>query len=204
LNKVNPRKTGDNETVYSKKPNAENDKASKDRIESCMKEIVLQMKLRLILIMIAILIEMIRIVSFNCYGFKGSYVLIRQLARENDITFLIETWLAHEESHIILEAFIETHNIESTQFFSNQEKLVGRPYGGLCLLIKKSIEYSISHINDSIIKLSVINANKAFNVYLIWMPYDDNRTEAFIEFKQNLETLRVHETLTLAISLLET
>ena len=89
----------------------------------------------------------LRIASFNCEGFnehKQDFIKLRLLL-DNDLVFLQEFWL--------LESTLTKINSLSTNFFSiatsgvnTSEVLHGRPYGGVAILWRKNINWSVKPI----------------------------------------------------------
>ncbi len=78
---------------------------------------------------------MLKIVSLNTNGARGNILYIENLIKNNDIVFCCEHWLNEKYS-------IKIRNKEyNTVFFSpmEQNKNKGRPWGGLCWLIKNKI-----------------------------------------------------------------
>ena len=76
----------------------------------------------------------IKLISFNCHGYKGNTLYINNIINTHDIIFLSETWLLQSESHLI-------HNLKldfELYFTPVKVELAGRPYGGNIMLVRKA------------------------------------------------------------------
>ena len=81
----------------------------------------------------------LKIVSLNTAGAKGNSVYISEIIKNNDIVFICEHWLNKFEKYLIKNL---CENNEKVFFFSPIENInnIGRPWGGLCWIIKNNVE----------------------------------------------------------------
>ena len=86
----------------------------------------------------------LKIASFNCHGALNKMPIIDDMLRSLDILFLQETWLMQHNTNIF-----ENLNEDFCSFSSSAvepgEILMGRPYGGLTILWRKSIDYNVQN-----------------------------------------------------------
>ena len=83
-------------------------------------------------------IQNIKIATYNCYNFKANTIYIKKLIDNNDICLFIEHWLDLYEKYL-LEDICSDHNIYFHSDYDKSKCKNGRPYGGMCWVIKKSI-----------------------------------------------------------------
>ena len=80
--------------------------------------------------------KIIKLAALNTSGAKGNFLYIKELIKINDIVFLSEHWLNKFEKFLINNICEDN---ETISFSSPMETLntTGRPWGGLCWIIKK-------------------------------------------------------------------
>ena len=83
--------------------------------------------------------EFLRVSSFNCRNIKSSIDNVRQLCDENDIIFLQETWLTFEELSMLKSVHADFYADGVTAMDTSSGLLLGRPFGGIAILWRKSI-----------------------------------------------------------------
>ena len=81
----------------------------------------------------------LHISSFNCNSFKSSVEFINSLMDCSDIAFLQETWLMPDELSLpsLVRSDVDAFSISSVD--TSSRLLVGRPYGGLTIMWKRSL-----------------------------------------------------------------
>uniref|UniRef100_A0A7M5VBJ8 Reverse transcriptase domain-containing protein n=1 Tax=Clytia hemisphaerica TaxID=252671 RepID=A0A7M5VBJ8_9CNID len=86
----------------------------------------------------------LNIVALNCNGYKTNYLYINnKLSKFYDIIHLSETWLTNSESHLIINSYKTDFHIINQPASRHQ---FGRPFGGTCLLLRKTIFENFSTI----------------------------------------------------------
>ncbi len=106
---------------------------------------------------------MIKIASLNTNGIIGNAIFVENLINNNDITFVQEHWLNNHNKYIIKNL---CKNIEKVFFFSPMGAYPskGRPWGGLCWIIKNNIKLTNYETLDE--RISIIDVK--FNVQLMY------------------------------------
>ena len=139
--------------------------------------------------------ESLKIASFNCKNVKTSVNEIKLLCESHDIVFLQETWLAADD-------LISLKNIDNSFYADgisampvDKSILVGRPYGGLGILWRKSFGNSVKVLKfdnetDRIMGLLFEWNNQKLLFLNVYMPYDDrNNGENYECFLSHLGLL---------------
>ena len=117
-----------------------------------------------------LILVMIQICSFNCNSLKNSLTEVSELCSRYDLIFLQEIWLGKFE----LSSFNSIHNyflgLGVTVFDFSNTLLKSRPYGGITILWRKTLQTSISvkAINErvQIYVTTDIGLVSLLNVYL--------------------------------------
>jgi hypothetical protein len=131
----------------------------------------------------------LKIVSYNCYGFKANSNFVQLLLAQFDICFFCEHWLAEEEEYLFKQ-MSSTHHFIFKASYSAKDKIRGRPYGGLCWAIDKSINIvDVQCIEDDVSMLRIILNECMICLHGVWLPYDDNSNEKYAKFKSNISLL---------------
>ena len=100
----------------------------------------------------------IKICSYNCKGFKfRNNEYIRKVLQRTDFLFLQETWLYDFETHVF------DTNLPNCQFMAksamkNDSGHMGRPYGGVALIWKKSLSFKVENISTISKRLCAVKA----------------------------------------------
>ena len=88
----------------------------------------------------------LHIVSFNCNGMKSSLADILYLCDNYDIIFLQETWLFPHNLCMLKKLNVEFHGDGISAIDTSSGIITGRPYGGLGVLWRKSLNIDINVI----------------------------------------------------------
>ena len=113
----------------------------------------------------------LRITSFNCNGALNKLPIISELCLISDVIFLQETWLMPHDLNVF-DGLGEHFVSFSISAVDSGELLNGRPFGGLSILWRKSIDNMCSVINFDdarLLGLQISNGDRqliAINVYL--------------------------------------
>ena len=83
------------------------------------------------------------ITSFNCAGVASKLPIIHDLCSSNDIILLQETWLTPANINVLndVHSEYESHSVTAVNF---ETTLIGRPYGGLSILWRKTLGAKVS------------------------------------------------------------
>ncbi|XP_063539546.1 uncharacterized protein LOC134748704 [Cydia strobilella] len=117
-----------------------------------------------------------RFASFNCKNVKRSIDTVKELCRTCHIVALQETWLSPEDT-VFLNTIDEDYCATGTSAMNTGEgMLVGRPYGGVGLLYRKSVFQNVSVVRCDNARLCAIkimtNDNQPLLVVSVYMPTD--------------------------------
>jgi len=135
----------------------------------------------------------IKTISWNCNGFKSSVYDINQLCERYDIIFIQEHWLRDDELTMIKTVHPDFTGFGISAMDTSNGLLLGRPYGGVCILWRKSMAKYINVVqyDDKRLlgcKLCINNDTMLFiNVYL---PYQCD--ENYDDFVRYLGKLSAH------------
>jgi len=133
----------------------------------------------------------VRICSYNCKNVKTSVPEIQSLCDKCDILFLQETWLLDQE----LTMLSGLHNEFYSRGLSSMDTSLGvhhgRPYGGLAILWRKSINElcSVFFTEDSrIMGINVKSDNIIFTLLNVYLPYDNgSNLDEYQSYLSNIE-----------------
>lgn len=123
------------------------------------------------------------IVSFNCKNVKRSKESIKELCQSCDIIALQETWLLPEEISYLNSIDIEFGSTGTSAVDTSAGMLVGRPYGGVAILWRKTVfkEVSVLHSdNPRVCAIKVVSNKRTILVMSVYMPTE--RTEHLVDF----------------------
>ena len=115
----------------------------------------------------------LRIASFNCYGLMNKLPVIGDMCKNVDILLLQETWLLPMDLRILdnLDDDFLAFSISSVNIC---EKFIGRPYGGLSFLWRKSLGNSCKIIDfddKRILGLEVTSSATELLLINVYLPY---------------------------------
>ena len=121
----------------------------------------------------------LRLVTFNCNGLKSSILEIQQLCKNHDVIFIQELWLFKYELSMLSNISSEFEGIGLSAMDESYSIIQGRPYGGVGILIRKSIRSCINFMfydNSRILGCEVISCNVKHLFINVYMPYqtEDN------------------------------
>ena len=89
----------------------------------------------------------LRVATFNCYRIKTSLPTVYDLCDNSDIGFLQETLLFLHELFVLSTAHPEFEGMGVSAIDATEIIIVGRPYGGVAIFIRKELrEYCIYFI----------------------------------------------------------
>ena len=140
-------------------------------------------------------VQEITLSAFNCNGMNGSMAFITELTQKHDITFVCEHWLRPDELVSIQKCFHDKLCFLKSSM-SADEKLIGRPFGGVGFVCNKlsGISYRPVEIeSDRISILGVIrNRSVILTAIIVYLPYDDGtrfQTDLYIEVLDKVKSV---------------
>ena len=117
--------------------------------------------------------DLLRIVSYNCYGLKSSTVDLYELCYKYDIVFLQETLLFKHELNLLSKVHPDFEGMGISAIDDTCNILSGRPYGGLAILIRHKIRPKCDFVfydDTRIMGIQIKNRDECLyivNVYLL-------------------------------------
>ena len=107
----------------------------------------------------------LRVTSYNCGNLKSSIENVRQLCDTHDIIFLQETWLSNDELSILkcLRADFYADGVSAMDTTSGI--LIGRPFGCIGILWRKSIGACIQVHISTILESWELNLIMAIAIF---------------------------------------
>ena len=131
---------------------------------------------------------MLRIAALNTNGANGNQNYIKLLTDYNDITFINEHWIKNNEKNF----FINLCKNEKIFFYSPMDQTwkKGRPWGGLCWIIKNNIKVSNFEILDDGISLIDVKINDTdLTIMGIYLSFNSNKIENSMHFLSQLKII---------------
>ena len=127
---------------------------------------------------------MIQICTYNCNSLKNSLLEVRRLCDSNDIIYLQETWLAKFELFMLNQIHDDFIGLGVSAFDSSSALLSGRPYGGIAILWKKSLQGSVKAkvISDRIMVMDIATNLGVICLYNVYLPTDYRNTDSHDQF----------------------
>ena len=128
----------------------------------------------------------LRVTSYNCRTLKSSIDNVRQLCDTHDIIFLQETWLSNDELSLLKCLHADFYADGVSAMDTTSGILIGRPFGGIGILWRKSIGACIQvhKYNTRVMGIEFDNGNRKLLAVNIYMPYDNRsrNSEHYDEF----------------------
>ena len=138
----------------------------------------------------------IKLCSYNCQSLKSSVAEICSLCSEFDIIFIQETWLAKFELDILNTIHGDFFGYGISAFDSSAGLLRGRPFGGLAVLWRKSLQSSIKveliSDCDRLMQINILSDKGLITIFNVYMPTDyrdENSLEEYCMLLGKLQCL---------------
>ena len=129
---------------------------------------------------------MLRIITYNCYNIKNSIQDICDLCNSYDLIFLQEIWLFQHELPLLSNICSDFEGFGTTAMDISNGIMSGRPYGGVAVLVRKSIrkECQVHTFDDSRLLGITVNTSDMPCYFLnVYMPYQcDDNYDLFVEY----------------------
>ena len=137
--------------------------------------------------------DCLKIISYNCRGWKSSSDYVKSLLQSCDICLIQEHWLFREnlDSLLISNDFrsVGVSGMDSSQLLS------GRPFGGCCILYRKALSTAVRRIFSHSKRFCAISitfnstsVKSSFVVLLVcvYLPTDYYNTTSQLAFSESL------------------
>lgn len=121
----------------------------------------------------------VKLISFNCQGFKSSRLHVEDFCTEYDIIALQEHWLLPGDIDLLGQVHpdFDYHGLSAVD--ASEGTLKGRPYGGVAILWRRNMFPSVASIQCDSTRVVAVRiscgagpATRAFIVMSIYMPCD--------------------------------
>lgn len=116
------------------------------------------------------------LVTFNCKSLKRSINGVRQLCKDADIIALQETWLLPHDLSLLATIDDEFGYTGTSAVDTSKGMLIGRPYGGVALLWRKSLFQHVSVIHSDNPRIAAIEVtvsdSRPMLIISVYMPVD--------------------------------
>ena len=126
----------------------------------------------------------LRLKSYNCRSLKNSLNSIRLICETSDLVFLQETWLAKFELSVLHNIHAEFIGYGVSAFDSKEALLSGRPYGGIAVLFRKSLQSRITvrTISERVMAADIATAIGQVCLLNVYLPTDYRDDDSLEEF----------------------
>ena len=137
-------------------------------------------------------LNILNIATYNCKGFKiRNYEYIRKLFNSVDVLLIQEHWLFSFEFNIFSKVLNHCHFVSKSSM-KDDAILTGRPYGGVAIAWKSSLNYNYESIitsSDRLIGLRFFDDNLTLDLIIlnVYMPCRNNENN--VEFTEILYEL---------------
>ena len=106
--------------------------------------------------------------TLNCKGFKSNSRYTLKIAYESDITFIQETWLKNSDPEIATMRNVNREmKFDFHSSMADNERTIGRPYGGIGWIIKKhpDIKFEVKHHSNRVSECRINNNLTIIGIY---------------------------------------
>ena len=134
-----------------------------------------------------------QISTFNCRSIKSNVHCVRELCAKSDIICLQETWLPVQELNYL------SHVDDNFSFYGTSpvdlslQLLVGRPYGGVAFLYRKTLAASITRVPTSDDRLICVDINTnatTLRIINCYLPYDNSENDVeYVDYLAKIHCL---------------
>ena len=116
----------------------------------------------------------LKIVTFNCHGFKSAMHDIRNMCMKYDIIFLQETWLSKNDNALLKDVDDNFDAFGISAMNDENGYQTGRPYGGLAVLWRKEFTHACTLLNLDDLRLLGVTFDTNLGKMLLvntYLPY---------------------------------
>lgn len=136
----------------------------------------------------------LRITSYNCRSVKNSITDVYSMCDRNDIVFLQEHWIPMQDLSFFNSFHADFVAYSSSPVDLSAELLLGRPYGGIAVLVRRSMEGNVKLLNcddTRFMVLEFIDNEKRFALINTYLPHYDNgrNLEEYINVLAKINTI---------------
>lgn len=132
-------------------------------------------------------VDSLKLVSINHRGGFSNDLKresFKQLVNDHDIIFIQEHWLSKQQLDILLNVHVDFTGIGQSPMCDSVMN-IGRPYGGVGILWRKSLDRVITPVIDNkdwVLGIKIETESKSAVFMSVYMPYNcDNNTDDYLE-----------------------
>ena len=136
--------------------------------------------------------DCLKIVSYNCRGWKSGSNYVKSILQYCDLCLIQEHWLFREnlDSLLISNDFLSV----SVSGMDSSQLLSGRPFGGCCIMYRKALSAAVRRIFTNSnrlcavsISLNNVSTNSSFVVLIcVYLPTDYSNAASQSAFSESL------------------
>jgi len=97
--------------------------------------------------------------SFNCRSIKSFFTEVCNLCDSCDFIFNQEHWLFPDELHILNTIHSDFYGVGYSAVELSNDNLSGKPYGGICILYRKSLAQYVNTVNSYDPRITAVSFN---------------------------------------------
>jgi exonuclease III len=133
--------------------------------------------------------------SFNCRSAKSCMPVLHDLCDQYDILLIQENWLLPHELFTLKNLHNEFYATASSAVDTSSDMLIGRPYGGVAILYRKSLARCIDifkYDDERIIGITLNSNVGSLLISCVYMPtnYGDAISlETYVEYLGKLQAI---------------
>jgi len=124
--------------------------------------------------------------SFNCCSIKSSFTEVCDLCDSCDFIFIQEHWLLPDELHILNTIHRDFYGVGySSAVELSNDILSSRPYGGTCILYRKSLAQYVNTVNSYDPRITAVCFNSNIGSILmicVYMPSDYGTYDSYEQY----------------------
>ena len=135
----------------------------------------------------------IKTTTFNCHGFKSSIPDICNLCLNNDIIFLQELWLAHDEIQLLRNVHPDFDSMGVSGMDLSAGIVHGRPFGGVGILIRRNFlphAHFRTYDDNRLISVEINTGTDILFFLNVYMPYQcEENLDVYVEYLGKLTAI---------------
>jgi len=127
----------------------------------------------------------LNLTTFNCRSVKRSLNEVHTLCDSCDFLFMQEHWLLPGELDILNGIHSDFYSIGYSAVELTNDVLIGRPYGGTCILYRKHLSHYVSKVDSYDPRITAVNFSCNIGLVLmicVYMPTDYGTYESYEQY----------------------
>jgi hypothetical protein len=136
--------------------------------------------------------QTLRMCTYNCRSIKSSTEVVRELCDASDICLLQEHWLADYDLPLLSNIHSEFY-ARGISAMDTTQLLVGRPFGGVAILWRKSLGSAVkvcTYDDSRLIGLELTCGSTQMLVLCVYLPTDCNdNLDEFVSYLGKIHSI---------------